>query len=109
MKLGYIKLGKEKYPVCFSLSAIEKICDEFGSLDAMKDKVVSGDVKANIRVIEIMLDAGRAYCTAMELDCPPPLKCYVGDLIGPGDDIMDDVLDTMRSDSDREVETRGKN
>lgn len=110
MKLSYVQLGGEKHPVCFSLSAIEAIEEEFGSLDNMREGLVGGKVKAINRVLEIMIDAGRAYCAAMDLKCPPKLKCRPGDLIDITDgDIVKDILGAMAADGERKIETKGKN
>ena len=111
MKLSYIQLAGEKRPVCFSLSAIEEIMDEFGSLDKMKTELTGGNVRAINRVLEIMLDAGAAYCKGMGIDCPPKLQCRPGDLIGVGDTgVMTQIFEAIREDSERSVETQqGKN
>lgn len=110
MKLGHINLAGEEHPVCFSLSAIEDIEDEFGSLDAMREKLTSGSTKAINRVLEIMLRAGRAYCVGMGIDCPPALKCRPGDLIDVRDGgIIRDIFAVISGDSERTVEVQAKN
>lgn len=110
MKLSYVQLGGEKHPVCFSLSAIEAIEEEFGSLDEMRDGLTKGSVKAINSVLEIMLDAGRAYCNGMGIDCPPRLKCRPADLIDVSDtDVVKDIFAVMSGDSERSVEVRSKN
>ena len=111
MKISYIDLGdKERRPVCFSLSAIEAIEDEFGSLDAMREALVAGKVKAINRVLEIMLDAGQKYCSAMGTECPLPLKCRPGDLIDVRDSsVISAIFDAIAGDSERAVEVKGKN
>lgn len=110
MKLSYVQLGGEKHPVCFSLSAIEAIEDEFGSLDKMRDSLTAGSIRAINSVLEIMLDAGRAYCVGMGLDCPPKLKCRPADLIDISDtDIVHDLFAVISGDTERSVEVRSKN
>lgn len=111
MKLNYIQLGAgEKQPVCFSLSAIEDIEDEFGSLDKMRDALVKGKVKAINKVLEIMIKAGRSYCLGMGLDCPPPLICRPADLIDVRDaSIVTEIFSVISDDTDRSVEVKGKN
>ncbi len=111
MKVNYVQLGDgEKRPVCFSLSAIEELEEEFGSLDAMRQGLVEGSVKAINRVLEIMLRAGNTYCAAMGMDCPPPLKCRPSDLLDSGDTaIVHDIFAVIRNDTERGVETKGKN
>lgn len=110
MKLGHINLAGEEYPVCFSLSAIEDIEDEFGSLDAMRERLTSGSTKAINRVLEIMLKAGRSYCVGMGVDCPPALKCRPGDLIDVRDGgVIRDIFAVISGDSERTVEVQSKN
>ena len=111
MKLSYIQLGEgEKRPVCFSLSAIEDIEDEFGGLDEMKKALLAGKVKAINKVLEIMLRSGEAYCRGMDLPCPPPLKCRPGDLVDVRDQsVISQIFDAIKSDSERNIETQGKN
>ena len=111
MKLSYIQLGEgEKRPVCFSLSAIEDIEDEFGGIDNMKESLLAGKVKAINKVLEIMLRAGDAYCRGMGIACPPPLKCRPGDLIDVRDNaIVTQIFDAIKGDTERKVEAKGKN
>ena len=110
MKLSYVQLGGEKHPVCFSLSAIEAIEDEFGSLDTMRDELSKGSIRAINSVLEIMMNAGRAYCVGMGMDCPPKLKCRPADLIDITDnDVVKDIFAAISGDSERTVEVRSKN
>ena len=111
MKLSYIKLGDgEKRPVCFSLSAIEDIQDAFGGLDEMREGLTSGSIKPVNTVLEILLRAGEAYCKGMGIDCPPPLKCRPSDLIDATDtSIITQIIEAMTNDSERSIETQGKN
>ena len=110
MKLSYVQLGGEKHPVCFSLSAIEAIEDEFGSLDTMREDLAKGSVKAINSVLEIMIDAGRAYCIGMGMDCPPKLKCRPADLIDVTDtNVVEEIFAVMSGDAERTVEVRSKN
>lgn len=109
MKLSYINLGEDipPQPVCFSLGAIEALEDEFGSLEAMRQGLVDGKVKAINKVVEIMIDAGRAYCKGTGRTCPDPLPCRPADLIDISDSsIVSDLFSAMTSDSERKVETR---
>lgn len=110
MKLSYVQLGGEKHPVCFSLSAIEAIEEEFGSLDTMRDELSKGSIRAINTVLEIMIKAGRAYCVGMGIDCPPKLKCRPADLIDITDEeVVKDIFAAMSGDSERTVEVRSKN
>lgn len=111
MKLSYIELGDgEKRPVCFSLSAIEAIEEDFGSLDAMRDGLTNGSVKTINRVLEIMLEAGHNYCVGMGMDCPPRMKCRPADLIDVREDgVIKDIFAVISGDSERTVEVSSKN
>lgn len=110
MRLQYLKIGGEKHPACFSLSAIEEIEDEFGSLDKMVKELNAGKVKAVGKVLDIMLRAGRAYCTGMGIVCPPPLKCKPADLIDVTDaSIITDIFSVINNDTERTVEAKSKN
>ncbi len=111
MRISHIDLGDgEKRPVCFSLSAIEAIEDEFGGLEAMREGLVAGKIKTINRVLEIMLDSGAKYCAAMGVDCPPPLKGRPGDLIDVRDgSVISAIFDAIAGDSERAVEVKGKN
>lgn len=113
MRVSYVLLGGEKRPVCFSLSAVEELEEEFGSLDAMREALVSGRVTAINRVLEIMLRAGNNYCEAMGLEHPAPLKCRPSDLIDVSDirdgSVVTDIFAAMKNDTNRSVETTRKN
>ena len=111
MKLSYIQLGEgEKRPVCFSLSAIEDIEDAFGGLDQMQKALKAGKVKAINKVLEIMLRSGEAYCRGMDIPCPPPLKCRPSDLVDVRDNaIITQIFEAITADSERNIETQGKN
>ena len=110
MKLSYVQLGGEKHPVCFSLSAIEAIEEEFGSLDEMREGLSKGSIKAINSVLEIMLDAGRAYCVGMGMEVPTKLKCRPSDLIDVTDsEVVHEIFAAISGDSERAVEVRSKN
>lgn len=111
MRLKYIELAGEKHPMCFSLSAVEQICDEFGSMDGMTNSLASDDVlaklKATDRVLDIMLSAGRKYCEVMKIDLPAPLPCRPADLIDVTDpSAIQAIFETIKNDNEREVEAK---
>lgn len=111
MRVSYVLLAGEKRPVCFSLSAVEELEEKFGSLDKMREELVSGRVAAINSVLEIMLRAGRNYCTAMGIECPAPLNCRPSDLIDVHDgSVVREIFAAMGADTERTVETKqGKN
>ena len=110
MKISYVQLGGEKRPVCFSLSAIEDIEDEFGSLNKMREQLSAGKVKAINKVLEIMLNAGRIYAETIGEECPPPLKCKPSDLIGTDDiNIVSEIFAAIGDGTERKVEAKSKN
>lgn len=113
MRLTYIELKEgERHPMCFSLSATERIVDEFGGLDEMTQAITQeGDLVGKIRAIntmlEILLDAGRRYCGEMGIEMPPKIKCRPGDLIDITDGAaIGKIFETMQNDSHREVEAK---
>lgn len=114
MKRSYIELLGEKHPLCFSMSAVEEIAEEFGDVDAMSSVLTSGKqsdkIRAASKVLDILLRAGRRYCLAMGEDLPPALPCSVADILDPTDTAgIQAIFDTMRQDTAQEVEAKSKN
>ena len=115
MKLTYITLKEsEKHPLCFSLSAVEELCEKFGGLEemvaAIKEDSMVARVKAITTVLDILMRAGRHYCQEMGIEMPPPIKCNVGDLIDITDgSAVSAIFSTMSNDTARAVEAKGKN
>lgn len=114
MKRTYINLLGEKHPLCFSLSATEELCDVFGDLDAMKECLFNGTtgekLKATIKVLDILLRAGRRYCETVGEPLPPAIKGSVADLIdGTDAEAVSAIFSAITGDADREVEAQPKN
>lgn len=114
MKLGYVTLLGQKHPLCFSLAATEEIVDEFGSIEAMQEKLTSKDVKDIIKttdkVLTILMKAGRRYAIAAGEPVPEDLPGRPADFIGVGDKTaMSAILDVMGVHSAQTVRTEGKN
>lgn len=111
MKIGYIELGKEKHPMCFSISASEQICEEFGSFDgmakALDDKDTAKRLSAIDSVLSIMMDAGRKACDVMGEEIPPPPAFRPADVIDISD-ALDAIYGTISKDSARTVEAKPK-
>lgn len=108
MKISYIELLGEKHPLCFSLSAVEKLTDEFGSLEEMQKKLSENSIKATVKVLDVLLEAGRKYCEITHTDCPAPLPCSAADVIDLSDpDAVKTVFSAMSQ--EREVEVAEKN
>ena len=114
MRVTYIELLGQQYPMCLSLTAVEELSEKFGDLDKMSKALTSGDIAKIARaandVVEILTRAGRVYCTAMGQQVPPELPCRPADAI----DITDGtairaIMATIRNDTKREVETKPKN
>lgn len=113
MRITYLTLGDVKYPMCMSLTSIERIEEEFGSLEQMMESLtyssaggLTNVIRAAETVLGIFLDAGRVYSTSRGETVPPLPDCRITDMLG-----MDDGLDfaglvnTVISDStEREVE-----
>ena len=114
MKIGYIHLAGEDHPLCFSLSAAEKITAEFGDMEGM-GKALSGSnmnvqLAAISKTLDILLDAGRKYAEVMGMDLPRKLPCKAADII----DITDEsaikaIFSAVQAGSDRDVEVASKN
>lgn len=114
MKTTYIELAGNKYPLCFSLSAVEELCEEYGDLENMSAALTSAKVgeklKAVSRVLEILMTAGRRYNETMGLELPPPLKGRPADLIDVTDGkAIEAIFAAIKADSKREVEGKAKN
>lgn len=113
MRTGYIELAGEKHPLCFSLSAIEDVCEEFGSVESMRDALTSADVGANLHAIDsvltILLKAGRNYARAMGQNLPPELPCRPADVIDPSDTgVIQAIFDTITDGSKHDVDVKVK-
>lgn len=111
MKINYIELAGVKRPICFSVSAVEEITEAFGGMSSMSEEMLKGDVKSISTVLEILLNAGQKYCAAMDVDCAPPLKCRPADLIDISEaaEIVNIIFESIKTDTDRDVEVRSKN
>lgn len=105
MKTTFINLLGEEHPLCFSLSAVNEINDEFGSLSAMDYNNLSHLSK----LLTILLKAGRRYYKASgrEDELPKEIKGDVFDLMDATDpDSIAAIFAAINSDSEREVEAR---
>ena len=110
MRIAYIELLEAQHPLCFSLSAIEKLTDEFGSLEKMQDELGKNSIKAINTVLDVLLEAGRKYCEAAHIDCPPPLPCRPADLIDLSDPgAVAAIFSAISAGNKREVEAAEKN
>ena len=114
MRLTYVEFLGQKHPLCFSLAAVEKLVESFGSLDHLADALSSGDIaqlSASVdQVFRILMEAGRIYAKAIGEDLPPELPCRPADLIDVRDKSeLQVIFDAMKMDSARTVETAPKN
>lgn len=113
MKVGYIELAGEKHPLCFSLSATEEICEQFGDLSGMAKALDSEELVPRIHAIDsvltILMKAGRNYCDVMGQELPPPLPCRLADVLGVFDkDAIAAIRETIDSGKARTVEAQPK-
>ncbi len=111
MRISYIELAGQKFPLCFSLSATEEMLEEFGSLEAMTETLDGDDTLAKLRavdrVLDILLRAGRRYCETMGLEQPPALKGAPSDVIDIADpSAIAAIFSTISSDNKRTVEAK---
>lgn len=114
MKKTYIELLGERHPLCFSLSAVEEIAEEFGGVDEMSAALGNGTqldkLKTATKVLDILLRAGRRYCELVGEELPPRIKGNIGDVIDASDpDSIKAIFAVIRGDSEREIEAKSKN
>lgn len=114
MKITYIELANQQYPLCFSLAASEKLSAEFGGLANMQKIMQNGSESDAIRAIDkiltILMEAGRIYLDACGESVPPPLPCRPADLLDARDPAaVKTIMDTIIGDTEREVEVDAKN
>lgn len=112
MRVTYLTLGEQKYPMCMSLTSIERIEEEFGGLEQLMEALTyssAGGLTNVIRAAEtalgIFLDAGRIYSASRGEAVPPLPDCRITDLIGMDDlDFARLVNSVISSSTEREVE-----
>lgn len=93
---------------------MEKITDEFESIESMFAKLQSDNVGERIHtmttLLDILLDSGRKYCELMGIEMPPPIRGSVGYLIDVTDaDAIRAIFEVIGSDTQRTVEAKSKN
>lgn len=112
MKVTYIELLGERHPLCFSLSAIEDICDTFGSVEDMQtllfdDTNTSAKLKTVGKLLDILVKAGRRYFKLAGKELPPEIKGNLADLIDISDPgSITKVFEAINGDAEREIEAR---
>lgn len=114
MRVSYIELLGVKHPMCFSLTAAAEMDEAFGGLDALSERMQSGNLAQRSRAIntalEILLKAGRVYAAASGMEVPETLPCAPADLIDVTDGMaVQAIFTTISGDVEREVETVEKN
>ena len=115
MKKSYIELLGEKHPMCFSLSAVEALCDEFGDIKELPARLKSGTLgdqaKTLDKILCILLNAGRKYCEIAGEELPEKLKCRPADVLDISEmkDSIAGVFEIFANDAKREVEAKTKN
>lgn len=100
--------------MCFSLSAIEEICDTFGSVEAMQTAIDSDNTAVKLssvgKLLNILVRAGRRYGKLIGMELPKEIKGNVADLIDVMDpDAISKIFEAITNDSEREIEVRSKN
>lgn len=117
MRVQYIELVGKKYPMVLSLSAIERIEEEFGSMESMDQALtynestgLTGIVHAAETVLGVLLDAGRTYASIIGEDVPPLPSCRLADVLDMDIAVMIGMIfGVISSSSEREVEAVSKN
>lgn len=108
MRISYIDLKGERHPMCYSLMAVESICDEFGGLDEMAKSLDSSALNVRVRavgkVISILMDAGRAYCEEMGMPLPTKINnpSALIDITSP--DAIKAIFDTIKNGERQDIE-----
>lgn len=89
MRITYLTLGETKYPMCMSVTSVERIEEEFGGLEQMMEALTYSSASGLTNVIRaaetalgIFLDAGRIYSTELGETVPPMPGCRITDMIG---------------------------
>lgn len=114
MRISYATFLGTQYPMVFNLVAAERIEEQFGGLEGLQAALGTkrfGDMaKAVDGAFGILMDAGREYCQAAGIDCPPPLPCRPSAIIDLTDpEELKLIFAAIAGDSRREVEVAGKN
>ena len=114
MKRTYIELLGERHPLCFSLSAVEEITDAFGGMEGMTEALKNGTqaekLKAAVKVLDILIRAGRRYCAAAGEELPPPIRGEISDIIDATDPAsISAIFAAINADGKREIEAKSKN
>lgn len=111
MDIHYFEIAGVKRPVVFSMRAVKNIQDAFGGMEKMSEGVIDRDIGIVNKVLEILLDAGQAYCEGVGVDCPPPLKCSPADImdIGETQAAVEMIFEVIKADGERSVEVSSKN
>ena len=111
MDIHYFEIAGVKRPVVFSMRAVKNIQDAFGGMEKMSEGVIDRDIGIVSRVLEILLDAGQAYCEGTGTECPPPLKCPPADImdISETQAAVEMIFEVIKADSERTVEVSSKN
>lgn len=112
MRVTYLTLGETKYPMCMSLTSVERIEEAFGGLNQMMEALtysnaggLSGVIQAAETALGIFLDAGRVYAASRGEEVPSLPGCRITDLLGMDDlDFSGLVGAVVSASTEREVE-----
>ena len=110
MKTTYITILGERHPLCFSLSAVEEIAEEFGDMEEMTKTVTDStdlmrQLKGVRKLLDILIRAGRRHFELTGQPLPPEIKGDVADLIDMTDPgAIDSIFAAIGNDSEREIE-----
>ena len=98
----YIEIGDKAYPMRFSLGAAKKLCEKYGSLTKMTDKITGDGTADNMGaaletvtwIIDLLIKQGCAYKNLFEADIPAPANAPVvdGKYTPPTPEILDTGL-----------------
>lgn len=112
MRTVFHEFNGEQHPFCYSLDAVIKTIDAFGTLEHFSEIVSADDtaemLKALATMTKILLDGGRAYYT--EIGQPLPKEINNPAVLISGTDraelaaLVRDIMQTIKTDTERTVE-----
>ena len=127
----YINIGGKEYPMRFSVGASKALCQKYGSLIKMADKITGKQVSENTEesldaiswIVELLIKQGCAYKNLFEADLPIPENAPVVDgkytpptkemlEVGLGiwelTELQQKIFETMGAGNKREIEAEAK-
>jgi len=109
-RVEYLTLAGKKYPMAFTMSAIERVEEEFGSVENMSEALQYSEetgfsplIQSIETVFSILLDAAKAHAACLGEEIPPDLPCRIADFMSIAD-AQALIGEVIQNGSRREVE-----